>query len=1076
MSKINQLEYGWYESLVTQTLKDQYPAELNPDYIFQEGLDRESLAPLLIQHISKLLSISLDGLESEAQIDLIKSTLNGIAAKSKTDLQFSGQAPELIQKTEKEKEVQVLRGLLNPALFALNKKETKNKLPRSGLSSSELFTGKDRGLSLDDEIKREIGTSSNIDILVSFIRWSGLRLLRESLKRAAQNGAKIRILTTVYLGATEAKCLEFLCKEVPDAQVKISFNTTHGRLHAKGWIFGRNSQFGTAYVGSSNLSKDALQDGLEWNLKITQSQNELVYKRIQTAFEALWNDQEFEVFDWNRDKERLAEALENAKFNKDSFKLSDLPFDLQDQIHRHLNAKKKPFLNIIGPTLSPRPFQSEILENIQAERELHGRFKNLIVMPTGSGKTMLAAFDFKRQFDNSNHSLRLLFMAHRKEILQQAQQSFARVLRDPNFGQLWGDGQQPDNWNHVFATIQTLNSDKAKLAERWPEGTHFDYIIIDEAHHSSAQSYQEIIQFFNPKFLLGLTATPERMDGQSIVKDFDHHFASELRLTDGIEQEFLCPFQYFGVAQDMPDLSGVKWTRGHYDSIELEGYYEKKAYKEAVLTSLSQIVSNANEVSCIGFCCSIPHSNSMAEFFSSQGFKAASITSANNNERDRLINDFRLGRLQYVFTVDLFNEGLDIPHVDTVLFLRPTESLTVFLQQLGRGLRTYPGKPHLTVLDFVSQAHKDYDFAHKFDAMLGSGRKHIIDEIQNGFPSLPPGCSIQLERQAEDLIIKHIRNQIPSNHKRMIENVEKSKCNSIEEFLMHSIIEPEYLLHHGGLWYQIQDEISGKKFDEKKEMRLKEFVRTIVLQSTSVSQLTTWINDVKSKKWNDWIAQEIVGRDSDSPWKSKNEVWEWIYDRDDRFKELLYWLNKQKSELKIIEQKLPNEYAKWTSLKVSGSYTQKGIHYNLNIATFGKADVTQSGVERIKKPNSEDTLAWCLYVNTKKSEKEFSRSTMYRDWALTEKLFHWESPNSWLKHKGEGKRFIDEISSEIPVFLFVRESKKDDWGRLRPYTFLGPATLEHNSLEGQQPIAMRFELKYKMPTSYFRKICAEAVA
>jgi len=1053
---------------------------LASEYVHKEGLDAKSLRELLTLHLQKLITGSFEDLDVAGQIGLCQKLLEHLETSEGNALE---ELPQWNHDT-KEPLAWLLRALLNPSLHEAKQARdlSEARLPRTGFSFSELFTGSTRSLSLDDELRREILTAQRIDCLVSFIRWSGLRLLLPSLEEAAQNGTQIRILTTTYLGATEQKAIEELAK-LPGAQVRISYNQSRGRLHAKGWIFGRATQLGTAYVGSSNLSRDALQDGLEWNLKITQRQNELVFKRIHDTFEALWKDAEFELFDAARDTDRLREALNGAQYTRDAVRLRDLPPDLQAQVRDHFARQKKQTPVGILPQLRPFPFQEEILERIQAERTLHDRNRNLVVLPTGSGKTMVAAFDYQRLCDEYGRKPHLLFVAHRRELLTQARSAYARVLNSPDFGELWTGEDKPTQWTHLFASVQTIQAYGDEFRRRWPTQDWFEVVVVDEAHHGTAESYQMLLRELKPTILLGLTATPERMDGASIAQDFHDTFAAEMRLHDGISKNLLCPFHYFAVAEGMPDLSQVEWRGGRYVSSDLEHHVLKQGYLQSVLAAVSRTIAQPHNVHALGFCCTRKHAEFMAEGFLVAGLRAAVLTGESKpEERRATLSALEQGKIQYLFSVDLFNEGLDIPVLDTVLFLRPTESLTIFLQQLGRGLRYCPGKDVLTVLDFVSQSHRDYDFSHKFTAMLGQSKGPLPAELEKGFPSLPPGCAIQLEKTAQEIILSHIARQIPSNHRKMVELVQRSGCTTVEEFLKHYPISPEQLLKHGGLWTQIQ-----RGSDTPQEEGLCRFVREIALQATSTHQLQTWESALEAREdfapgqGSDWLCQEWSAYAS-THWSQGEAMWDWLLSDPERLDEVLWWIRRQRNATEVLERPTILESSTkaasgltWEHLRIFGSYTQKGIKWALGRARFGKTDVSQTGVERLSREDGT-TEAWILYVNVKKSEKEFSRSTLYQDWALTESLFQWESPNNWVQHRGQGKRFLDEIQARVPVLLFVRESKRDEWGRLVPYTFLGPVSLETGSVEEERPISMRFVLPHPMPMAFFRRVCMEMVA
>jgi len=321
----------------------------------------------------------------------------------------------------------------------------------------------------------------------------------------------------------------------------------------------------------------------------------------------------------------------------------------------------------------------EILEKLEAERIVHNRFRNLVVAATGTGKTVISAFDFKN-FRNENKNAKMLFVAHRKEILQQAQTTFQGVLKENNFGELWVDGIEPDNYDCVFASVQTLNN---RMDSLHLSNSYYDYIVIDEVHHIAASSYRPILNHFKSKILLGLTATPERMDGADILADFSNTIAAEIRLPEALNRKLLCPFQYFGIT-DSVDLSKVTWQNGRYLPSELTKIYTQNDNRTGeIISNLFKYLRDVNDTRALCFCVTQEHAQFMAEKFTLAGLKADYLVSSRNELREELRRKFSNKQINYLFVVDIFNEGIDIPEIDTVLFLRPTESLTVFCNNLA---------------------------------------------------------------------------------------------------------------------------------------------------------------------------------------------------------------------------------------------------------------------------------------------------------------------------------------------------------------------------------------------------------
>ena len=425
----------------------------------------------------------------------------------------------------------------------------------------------------------------------------------------------------------------------------------------------------------------ALTSGLEWNTKVTRRDLPETIDKIAATFEYYWNDREFEYYAEDQ-KERLARALKAEKY-----------FDTN-------NA------DVYTMDINPYSYQQEILDKLEAERTVRGYTRNLVVAATGTGKTVISALDYKRfRKQNPDKPCRLLFVAHREEILKQSLYTFRAVLKDANFGELFVGNYKPESIDNLFLSIQTFNS-QSFTEKTSPD--FYDYITVDEFHHAAAPTYQKLLSYYQPRILLGLTATPERMDGKNILPYFNNRIAAEIRLPEAIDRKLLCPFQYFGVT-DTVDLDALKWSAGGYQKSELEHVYtfsgavaDRRA--DHVVTALLKYVTDIDEVKGLGFCVTVDHAEFMCRYFNDHNIPSMCLTGQSSDE-ERAAAKRRLvsGEVRFIFVVDIYNEGVDIPEVNTVLFLRPTESLTVFLQQLGRGLRLSEDKECLTVLDFIDE-------------------------------------------------------------------------------------------------------------------------------------------------------------------------------------------------------------------------------------------------------------------------------------------------------------------------------------------------------------------------------------
>lgn len=586
-------------------------------------------------------------------------------------------------------------------------------MPISGLVNGALFTGK--GMKMYTELRKEIASADEIRLMVSFIKKRGLALILPQLAEFTNRGGHLKVITTTYMCATDYEAVIQLSK-LKNTEIKITYDETSERLHAKAYIFLRETGFNTAYIGSSNISEQALDTGAEWNVKVTQMEQPRMMKTILGAFEASWWAEGYETFNNGVDNERLKASLSGEADN-------DIDF------------------STLKGLIRPFDYQQEILERLKVEREVRNHWRNLVVAATGTGKTVMAASDYKA-FAEKNERARLLFIAHREEILKQSLATFRQVLSDYNFGEKWFGGEEPANYEYVFASKDTLNNRIESLSLP-PD--YYDYIVIDEVHHAAASSYRKIINYFKPKVLLGLTATPERMDGEDITQDFDGTISAEIRLDDALNKGLLAPFYYYGVT-DSVDYTEVAWDKGHYVASELTRIYTYNDTRTAVvLQSLQKYLDDIRDVRALCFCVDQQHAKYMASKFTLCELKADYLTSENAQMRSTLYRRLKNKEINYLFVVDMFNEGVDIPEVDTILFLRPTESLTVFIQQFGRGLRKAEGKTHVKILDYVGNSRAEFNYTDRMRVMLGKTSMSVLEEMERDCPHLPFGCRIILE-------------------------------------------------------------------------------------------------------------------------------------------------------------------------------------------------------------------------------------------------------------------------------------------------------------------------------------------
>jgi superfamily II DNA or RNA helicase len=1031
-------ELGLYEQLINKLFSFKL-STLDKDkfYIKESLLDKEEAAQYLSRYLSFVIQTALNALPKENKLEKQIEVSNKIIKLLKSQLDDEDFEENLIEANGR-----VLTAVFSKldAYFPDFDRHLKEITPITRFSQSELFTGSNRRLSMESEIRKEILSADKIHFLVSFIKFSGIRIFEKELREFTNSGKELKIITTSYMGATDVKAIEFL-SSLKNTQIKISYNTQNARLHAKAYLFLRNTGFHTGYIGSSNISHAALTSGLEWNLKITTQEISHIIKKFESTFDTYWEDNEFEFFDKEKDFPRLSSALKQSRA-KDSVSSTTF-FDI-----------------------TPFPYQKEVLEKLEAERVLHKRFRNLVVAATGTGKTVISAFDYKA-FKQKNSRNRLLFIAHRKEILGQAQATFRGILRENNFGELWVDGAIPEKFDYIFASIQTFNSQVSNLQV---QSDYFDFIIIDEVHHISAKSYRTVLDRFQPKILLGLTATPERMDGEDILSDFSDAIAAEIRLPEALNRKLLCPFQYFGVT-DSVDLSNVQWKNGKYVPSELTKVYTASDNRiREIITNLEKYLKDIHEVRALGFCVSQEHASYMAEKFTLAGLKADYLVSENSDKREEQRRRLKSKEINYLFVVDIFNEGVDIPEIDTVLFLRPTESLTIFLQQLGRGLRLAEDKECLSVLDFVGNARSEYDFEGKLRALVGKTNTPIQKEIENDFPHTPLGCSIVLEKVAKDYILRNIHNATNFNRQQLITKIRNYQSSTSQPLTLANFCNfyhvPLQQVYKNRSWKRLCAE-SGiiPDFPSNNETEIVRAISKKWLSCSSSSYFEFILRVARNNFQIDLIESSQEEQkmllmlyydvwQKENHFNSINEAIAAIGTNPTLADEIVEVISMLNDKVDFIEKDIDLGYVQ--PLKVHSRYTREQIFAAFGLSTFESKSSNREGVAFIEELNTE-----LLLITLNKSEEDYSPTTLYNDFAINEYIFHWQSQNSARPEKGRGKSYIEQDKTGKKILLFVREQNDDEYGNTMGYVFLGDASFI--SHEGAKPMNIKWELSEPMP-------------
>jgi len=1021
---------GLYESLLTKKLQAQIDDATGSGLTPKTELVGAAEQPdVFARHIR---DAAVRALGAEPNVDRRRDMVNALLDQlGAHDDQLASSPSQLLS-------------LVAPAAPGILARNTNR--PATPLCDAALLTNAHGEPSLGHEVQSELGSADQVDLLCAFVKWYGLRVIEPQLLDLKRRGAPLRVITTTYMGATERRALDRLVHDF-GAEVKIQYDSVRTRLHAKAWLFRRNTGFNTAYVGSSNLSRAAMLDGVEWNVRLSEIATPPLMKKFSATFETYWNDSTFESYDPDRDRDRLDDALAEASGGR--------------QIDRVT-------LSLSGLDVRAYPFQAEMLELLNVERVTHDRHRNLVVAATGTGKTVIAALDYRRLCPSPpDERPSLLFVAHREEILRQSLRTYREVLSDPSFGELYVGRARPERWRHVFASVQSLT---AYGVTNIPVDA-FDVVVIDEFHHAEAPTYRRIIDHLTPHELLGLTATPERADGNDVRSFFGGRIAAELRLWDALSADLLCPFHYFGVA-DGVDLSHLAWNRGVYDQNALSGIYTgNDARARIVLKQVHDKVADVPSMRALGFCVSIAHAEYMARVFNDAGIPSLTVTSgpgsANRADALRQLADRRINA---VFTVDVFNEGVDIPSVDTVLFLRPTESATVFLQQLGRGLRRAHDKPVLTAIDFVGHQRKEFRFDTRYRAITGATKTGLQRQVEHGFPFLPAGSQIMLDRQAQEIVLANIKRQLSTSWKQIVAELRSYGDLSLATFLHESGLELGDVLKTDKSWTRLRREAGlPTRAGGPQEAALLKRVRALThVDDTERAEIYGRLLADDGPAYQDLsTADQRYARmlffslwPNGGGFHSYADAFESLADERGARDELRCTVDYAFDRAEHVTRPLQGVLAS-TPLRSHARYTREEILASLDYATLArKPSAFVTGVLPV-----DDWATDAFLITLNKSDTDYSPTTMYQDYAISPSLFHWETQGRTSVASPTGQRYINHAREGRNILLFARDNKSHEFGTGAPYMLLGMA--QYVSHTGDRPIAITWHLDRPMPTETF---------
>lgn len=926
--------------------------------------------------------------------------------------------------------------------------------PATPLAQSDLLVNAEGQPNIGAELRSELASADSVDLICAFVIWSGVRHLRDALTGVIERGGRVRAITTTYMGATEKRAVDELVDLGAEVRVALDARTT--KLHAKAWLLERESGLSTAFVGSSNLSHTALFDGLEWNVRLSSVDAAHVIDRVRMTFASHWESKHFDSYD----PERNGDELERA---------------LREHDRRAIGAAST--ISFANLDVRPYPHQQRMLDALMVERDRHGRHRNLVVAATGTGKTVVAALDYRQLRERAGDDVSLLFVAHREEILRQSLATFRAVLRDAAFGEIHGGGRWASG-RHVFAMVQSLGADR--VSELSPDA--FDVVMVDEFHHAAAATYDRLLNRLHPTELLGLTATPERLDGKDVTEWFDKRIAVELRLWEAIDEGFLVPFQYFGVA-DGTDLRALTWRRGGYAPEELSNLYSNDDLRVGkLLEAIERIVYDAGSMRALGFCVSKDHAHYMARKFTDAGLESVALTGDDEpDERSLALDRLQRGDLRCIFSVEVLGEGVDVPDVDCLLLLRPTQSATLFTQQLGRGLRRAPNKSHLTVIDLIGQHRREFRFEDRLRAMVDVRRGSVRRQLERDFPFLPAGCTLDLDRQSREIVLDSLKAAAQRTRWASLVSDAASEPEgaTLAAFLERHELRVEDLYRGARSWTQLRRD-AGKDVPDAANPELESrslraigrlthvddpervfFYRELLASNTPPGDASL---DERQRRLVTMLAWGLGSGNSghNTVGQYLAALWPEVAIRHELL-ELLDALDARSRTRPTLSPLAPE-----IPLTLHARYSRQEIVAALGFASDARPKVTQGGILWVPQAQSD-----VFFVDLRKAERDYSPTTMYRDYAINRELFHWESQSRQTPEQPTVQRYINHAGEGTSVLLLVREQRRGELGTA-PFHFLGP--VDYVSHKGDHPVAFTWRLQTSMPEELFEVARSVAAA
>ena len=931
-------------------------------------------------------------------------------------------------------------------------------------STNELIINS-KNTNLLNELKQSLKQCKSFYFSVAFINYSGLQLLLDTLKEVKNKGIKGKIITTTYLNFTEPKALEKI-QEFDNIDMKIFIADRAIGFHTKVYIFENEDNY-KIIIGSSNITQSALKSNIEWNVKVVSKEDAPFIQDVLKEYNNLW-DMSSELSD---------EVLQRYMLFLNEIKKTEM--------------KRQRVFEDLKP-INPNKMQERAMENLERLRA-HGENKALVIAATGTGKTYMSAFDVMQY-----NPKKMLFIVHREEILKKAQQTFDKLLKNKNMnvktGLFTGNSKSYEA-DYLFATIQTMSRYYKEF-----DKDYFDYIIVDEAHHGASESYLRVLNYFNPSFTLGMTATPERCDSLSVFELFDNNVALEVRLHEALDEDLVIPFHYFGVT----DIDGVGLEDINLDDkSELAQRLMIHRRVDFIIEKMNFYGHDGNFRKALGFCVNIEHAKYMADEFNKRGIKSIALSGSDSIEkRSEYIKCLESDKddLQIIFTVDIFNEGVDIPSVNTVLMLRPTNSPIIFIQQLGRGLRKSGNKEFLTVIDFIGNHNKTFLIAIALNGARYYDKDSLKVAVATDFIDIP-GCShIQIDEISKERILEQIDRENFRAAKYLKEEYNQFKilCGGKIPYMLLDYMkydgapDPIKFMDNEGTYLGYVAKIER---DEK--------LKKLLLNDDFEKILKDLSGNLPLKRINEFvILKYLLSNSSISFETAKNEILKYInYIDDDSIIHAFECLNHQYYDESSKKRKVKLIRYENGELFISDEF--KNIIFNQEFKKYVE-DVINYGIIRYEKEFHEDyyglpflklyeqykMVDLALLSNYRKIHSSFRGSGLlangkeyflfidlhkdegiderinYKDKFLCQNYFQWQSPNSTTQSTDRGKNIIFNKDRNINLHIFVRKYSKVD-GKSQPFIYIGKGdTVEY---EGEKPITVKLKLQNEVPIKIYRE-------